>query len=118
MEGWGAGLDATKELLKKVLCEETHISKQTPALITGDNRGNTRCSSHFLSDLPLEPESEPTGNLGAVSVSTLAQTECIHQAMREGWKKKKKKRLPAGKTRLNDTFTVGCGPSKRRCDAE
>lgn len=36
---WGA---AAKELLKRAFCEETHISKQTHALITGDNRGNTR----------------------------------------------------------------------------
>lgn len=59
--GGGGGLDAATELLKRVLCEETHISKQTSAFIPGDNRGNTRCSSHFLSDLPLEPEPVPTG---------------------------------------------------------
>lgn len=44
---WGSGgfalwRAAAKELLKRALCEETHISKPTPAPITGDNRGNTR----------------------------------------------------------------------------
>lgn len=53
-------------------------------------------------------------NLGTVSVSSLAQTEYIHRAIREGLKKS----LQAGKTRLNDTFAGSCGPSKGRSDAE
>lgn len=51
---------------------------------------------------------------GTVSGSAGAQTECVHQAIREGWKKS----LQAGKTWLTDTFTGGCGPSTWCSDAE